>query len=447
MNVKLKICLAAICTGLVAPSYAQHTATGIIPYSYRETVLDNGLTVILMPMPSNGLVSYWTIVRAGSRDEYEPGRTGFAHFFEHMMFRGTDRFPSEEYLRRLTAIGASGNAYTTDDLTAYHVSMASEDLAEVMLLESDRFQNLAYSEQDFITEAGAVYGEYRKNRTNPLFVLYEKMQETAFEKHTYGHTTMGFERDIAAMPTMFEYSKSFFSRYYRPDNVVLLIVGDLDPESAMALVREHYGDWEPGYVAPQIVAEPEQKEERHFEVSYDGQSLPLLWVAYKIDEFNPSNELRVAADLLAALAFGPTSAIYQKLVLDEQVVEFLEAESNQNRDPSTLDIYTRVKDADKIDYVLSEIDAQVAEYRDHAPDPERLGSLKSRLRYGFLMGLETPDGVANRLARHIAISGGLSGIEALYAAYEAIEPEDVMRAAERYFSQQRRTVGILRAAR
>ena len=157
--------------------------TPIIPYPTETRTLPNGLTAIVVPMPSDGLVAYWTIVRTGSRDEYEEGRSGFAHFFEHMMFRGTERYPADAYNRVITTIGADANAYTTDDHTAYHLSMAAEDLEQVMDLESDRFQHLSYAEGAFQTEAGAVYGEYRKTRTEPDFALYEDLVAAAFERH------------------------------------------------------------------------------------------------------------------------------------------------------------------------------------------------------------------------------------------------------------------------
>ena len=176
-------------------------------------------------------------MRTGSRDEYEPGRSGFAHFFEHMMFRGTERYPSELYQKKLAEMGANANAYTTDDHTAYHISMTAEDLEQVLDLESDRFQNLSYPEVAFQTEAGAVYGEYRKSRTDPMFTLYESLMATAFEQHTYGHTTLGYERDIAAMPTLYEYSRNFFRRYYRPENTVLFIAGDVDAGARAAARR------------------------------------------------------------------------------------------------------------------------------------------------------------------------------------------------------------------
>ena len=147
-----------------------------------------------------------------------------------------------------------------------------------MELESDRFQHLSYAEAAFQTEAGAVYGEYRKTRTDPEFALYEELVGTAFERHPYGHTTLGYERDIAIMPTLYEYSRDFFSRYYRPENTVLFIAGDVTPANVFALVEKHYGGWQRGYVPPQIPVEPEQTAERRVDVGYDGQTLPLLLV-------------------------------------------------------------------------------------------------------------------------------------------------------------------------
>jgi zinc protease len=418
--------------------------TPIIPFPTETRTLPNGLNVIVVPMPSDGLAAYWTIVRTGSRDEYEPNRTGFAHFFEHMMFRGTERFPADIYNRVITTIGADANAYTTDDHTAYHLSMAAEDLEQVMELESDRFQNLSYAEGAFQTEAGAVYGEYRKSRTDPEFTLYEQLVGTAFERHPYGHTTMGYERDIAIMPTLFDYSRDFFSRYYRPENTVLFIAGDVAPDTVFALVDKYYGGWQRGYRPPQIPAEPEQTAERRVDVRYDGQTLPLLLLAYKLPLYDAADRTRVAADLFADLAFGETSEAYGRLVLDEQVVEDLDAGASYNRDPGLLEIYARVKDPAKVDYVLGVIDETIAQFRAEPPDAARLSDLQRRLRYGFLMGLQTPDDVAERVAQFVALSGDLTGLDRLHATYAAIAPADVQAAAERYLRTERRTVGVLR---
>jgi zinc protease len=432
---------------IAAPLAAQESTavTPILPFPTEIRTLANGLTVIVVPMPSDGLIAYWSIVRTGSRDEYEPGRSGFAHFFEHMMFRGTERYPPDEYNRVMTTMGANFNAYTTDDHTAYHAALAAEDLETIMDIEADRFQNLEYSEDAFQTEAGAVYGEYRKSRTEPDFALYEDVMGAAFERHPYGHTTLGFERDIAEMPKLYDYSHEFFSRYYRPDNTVLLIAGDVAPASLWPLVEKHYGGWRRGYVAPAIPAEPEQTAERRIDVAYDGQTLPLLAVVYKLPVYDPGERVRVAADLLADLAFGETSDAFKRLVLDEQVVESLDAGASYNRDPGLLEIYTRIKDPAKVDYVLGVIDGTVTQFRGAPPDAARLADLQRRLRYGFLMGLQTPDAVASRVAQFVALSGDLGGLDRLYATYAAITPDDVHAAAEQYLRTERRTVGVLRS--
>ncbi len=429
---------------LALPAVAQDAEPEIFPYETHVETLDNGLKVILVPMSSGGLVAYWTIVRTGARDEVEPGRTGFAHFFEHMMFRGTEKYPAEVYNSLITRIGADINAFTSDDLTAYHLNVAAEDLETVMDLESDRFIRLAYSEPEFKTEAGAVYGEYRKNRTNPFFTLYEAIRREAFRRHTYGHTAMGFVEDIKAMPTLFDYSKSFFSRYYRPDNAVLLIVGAIEVAPTLEKVRRHYGAWQRGYVPPEVAPEPPQTRERRIDVAYEGRSLPIVWIAYKAGAFDPSDTIQMAAALACDLAFGETSQAYKKLVLDEQVVEFISADYNFNRDPGLIDVIARVKDPAKVDYVIAEIDRVMTEIQAEAPDAQRLEDLQSRLKYGFLMDLDTPAHVARRVARLIALTGGIEAVDQLYRTYERVTPEDVLTAAQEYFVADRRTVAVLR---
>jgi zinc protease len=255
---------------------------------------------------------------------------------------------------------------------------------------------------------------------------------------------MGYERDIAAMPKLYDYSRTFFSRYYRPDNTILFVAGAVTPEQVMPLVEKYYGSWARGYVPPQIPVEPEQTGERHVDVAYDGQTLPLLTVAYKLPVYDPADKVRVAADLVADLAFGSTSVAYRRLVLEEQVVEELHASASYNRDPELLEIHTRIKDPSKVDYVLGVIDSTVAEYGATPPDPERLAALQRRLKYSFLMGLTTPESVAARVAQAVAVSGDLHGLDQLYATYAAITPADVQAAAERYLQAPHRTVAVLR---
>ena len=204
-------------------------ATGdIIPFPHLERTLANGLRVITVNTGFPHLVSLQIPVQTGSRNEVEPGKSGFAHFFEHMMFRGTKRFPPEAYQAILTRTGARQNAYTTDDYTNYHITCAAEDLETVLDLEADRFMNLEYSEADFRTEAMAILGEYNKSASDPLNKLLEVQREAAFTTHTYKHTTMGFLRDIEDMPNQYAYSRTFFERWYRPEYTTVIVAGDID---------------------------------------------------------------------------------------------------------------------------------------------------------------------------------------------------------------------------
>src|SRR3954468_265275 len=152
----------ALCALLVTVGAAGSRA-GTFPYPIQPETLPNGLRVVFVPMDSPGLFAYFTLVRVGSRDEVEPGHTGFAHFFEHMMFRGTKRFPAEAQQQLVQRLGLDSNAFTWDDETVYYYSGPNQALAEVIELEADRFQHLEYDVEAFRTEAKAVLGEYNKN--------------------------------------------------------------------------------------------------------------------------------------------------------------------------------------------------------------------------------------------------------------------------------------------
>jgi zinc protease len=419
-------------------------AEGVFPYRYRTETLANGLQVVFIPMSGSGLVSYWSIVRTGSRDEVEPGRSGYAHFFEHMMFRGTKKYPGPVYDRIVNGIGAHSNAFTSEDLTAYHLTFAKADLAQVVEIEADRFQNLHYQRPEFQTEAGAVYGEYRKGQTEPSFLLEEKLRDTAFDRHPYKHTTMGFEADVKNMPQGFEYSLEFFNRFYRPENVVLLLVGDFDADAAMQLIRRHYASWKPGYKPAKIEPEPEPTGERKGDVAYPGQTLPILDMAYRGDAFDPESRDYAAARLLVAMAFGPTSDAYRKLVLDLQKTEVLFGNVPLSRDPALFEIVAVVKEVEDLPLVRKEIEGTIERFREQLVDSARLEDVKRHEKYGFLMQFDSPLHTAEAVAPFIAATGSIGAIDRFFRTSELVSPEDIRRAASKYFAPQRRTVIVLK---
>ena len=429
---------------VVVSAAAACGAEKVFPYPYEKQTLSNGLSVIVVPLPTPELVSYFSFVRTGSRDEVEPGRSGFAHFFEHMMFRGTKKYPGPVRERIVTSLGARANASTTDDFTMFHLTFAKEDLEKVIELEADRFQHLSYDEAAFQTEAGAVYGEYRIGASQPWFALHEKLQDLAYDVHTYKHTTIGFEADVKAMPKAYEYSQAFYRRYYRPENVVLLVTGDVKPAKAFSLIEKYYSSWPRGYRPPRIVPEPPQTAPRSAEVTFHGRTLPILVLAYKGDAFDTANRDYVAARLLADLAFGPESELYKKLVLRQQKVEMLFGDVPINRDQPLMEIAAMVKNAGDVDAVRDEIDRTLEEFKTRPVALAKLEELKRRNRYAFVMELDTPEKVAEALSRYVAVTGGIEAVDRLFAASDRVTPADIMHAAGKYFVPERRTTIVLK---
>ena len=254
-----KLCLLLGCAALACGAQPQK----VFPYDYSQEDLPNGLRLVTVPTDYANIVATYIVVQTGSRNEVEPGHTGFAHLFEHLMFRGTEKYPPEKYNQTLNRIGASSNASTSDDLTVYHTTFSKEDLETVLAMEADRFQHLKYAEPEFKTESLAVLGEYNKNSASPFSKLNEVLQDTAFDPHTYKHTTMGFLKDIQDMPNQYEYSLKFFDRYYRPEYTTIIVVGDVKAKAVRALVDKYWGEWKRGSYKPEIPVEPPQNGAAH----------------------------------------------------------------------------------------------------------------------------------------------------------------------------------------
>ena len=433
---KWLIAAAVIAGAAVSAPHAQQKSK-VFPFPYEVVELPNGFRTYLIKAGAPGQIAYMSIVRTGSRDEVEPGKSGFAHFFEHMMFRGTERYP--QYDAETTKMGAFRNASTWPDQTGYYIVANTEYLEKIIDIEADRFQNLKYAEPDFKTEAGAILGEYQQGAREPARFLSEKVREAAFEKHTYRHTTIGFEADVRKMPEAYEYSKSFYERFYRPENVVLVIAGDFDMAKAKALVTKYYSGWKPGYKAPQIEAEPPQTAPRERTVKYPGRTLPILSINYKAPAWDPTNKTAVALEVLGQVAFGANSELYQRLVLKERRVQSLFPSFGLSRDPYLVSIQATVSNPADTQKVEAEIMAAVKALQNAAVDPKALAATKSNIKYGFLMSMESAQDVTFAVMQTIVNTGRLEPIEDYFRTLEAVTPDDIREAAREYLIDAGRT--------
>lgn len=428
--------------GLLLTATAAHAASqgDIFPFKVNETMLDNGLRVLTIPYESPGTVAYYLVVRTGSRDEVEPGHSGFAHFFEHMMFRGTERYSREAYTEILKKLGAASNASTGDDSTIYQLIGPSSALETMMDMESDRFKNLKYTEEVFRTEALAVLGEYNKSVSNPILPMLEKQRDLAFQKHTYKHNAIGFLEDIKAMPGYYDYSLKFFQRFYRPENVTLLVVGDAQPQRVEELAKKYYGDWKKGYQPADVQPEPPQTQPKRAHLDWPNPTNPYMLVGYRSPAFSTKDMNSVALDLIDQLLFSETAPLYKEVVVDKQWADTLSAFNDLSRDPGLFTYFGRAKSEDLVAKIKEAVDRHIRELQEKPVDPQRLDRIKSNLRYAFAQGLDTPAGIADQVSLYITATGSIGSINERFAQYQKVTPEDVQRAAREIFRPQNETM-------
>jgi zinc protease len=435
----------AVMLAMAAPAALAAPAADLLPFKTTEKTLANGLKIIVVPTGFPNIVSLQIPVQTGSRNEVEPGKSGFAHFFEHMMFRGTPTYPPEKYQDIITRAGARQNAYTSDDLTNYYTTFAKEDLETVLKVEADRFQHLAYSEDVFKTESRAVLGEYNKNSANPISKLLEVTRDAAYDRHTYKHTTMGFLKDIEDMPNQYAYSKVFFDRWYRPERTTIIVAGDVEPQKAIAMVEKYWSKWQRGAYKADVPAEPARtgKGATYRHVPWATPTLPMVLTAFHAPAFSDKNKEQAALSLLLSLSFGRTSPLYKRLVQDEQKVDQL-FDSTPNRvDPTLAFIGARVKKAEDALYVRDLILQTVARLRTEPVSDKALAEAKSALKYGAVRSLDNTEQIAGTLASYVHFNRSYATINNYYRVIDALTPADLQAAARKYLTDDGMVVGTL----
>lgn len=435
---------AAAAAGPAVPAGAGGSAAPVLPYQMRVVRLGNGLRLALVKFPSPGIVAYFTLVRAGAREEVEAGHTGFAHLFEHMMFRGSRKYPGDAADALMQRIGYDDNAWTNDDETVYTLYGPSRGLAEAMDREADRFQRLEYSKETFQTETRAVLGEYNKDAADPRFKMEEAFLEAVFARHTYGHTVIGYKRDIEAMTDKYDYSKKFLARYYRPDRCIVFVVGDFDAERVIADAKRLYGGWRGRSRAAKIAAEPPQKKEKELTVDWPTATQTRFMIGWRTSE---GYDRAAAQELLSSYLFGPTSKLHKDLVLDRQIVEPIESWYFPHRDPRLFWFVATFKAPEKMADARAAIDAAIDELRAGRVDEKLLADVKSNYRYEALTKLQTPSDLASALARGASPMGDPDGLERLLRAASRVGARDVADFAKAHFSHDSRTVLVLRPAK
>ncbi len=412
-------------------------------YLFKE--LSNGLRVLVVKTDYPDLVSVQIPVSVGSRDENEVGKTGFAHFFEHMMFKGSEKFPQAVYSDLFKNAGVDNGAYTTNDYTNYHLDFSKDHLDKVLEIQADHFKNLKYTDAQFKTEALTVKGEYLKNNASPTRKLLAAVRKEAFDTHTYKHTTMGFFEDVEAMPNQIAYGEKFFDQFYKPEYVSLVIVGDVEPEATMAMVEKHWGNWQKGDFVSEIAQEPKQTAPKYVHEKFDGLPGHWLLVSYKGANWQPKEKDRAALDLISELYFSNNSALYQELVVDKQLASQMFNYNPKTKDAGLRHVFIKVNDEKDLATVRDAVNSTYAQIRTELVSAQKLDNLKSNLKYSFVNSLDSSESIASTLASYMHFDRDPETINHLYNSFDNISAQDIKDIANLYFIDENRTTVTLSA--
>jgi zinc protease len=429
-------CLAA---GLIALAVTSPSAAARPPkLEYQLSTLPNGLTVILSADHSTPIVHVAIWYHVGSKNE-RPGRTGFAHLFEHLMFKGSKNVQAEGHTSMIAAAGGQSNAYTTDDETVFWETLPAQYLPMALWLEGDRMATLKIDKDTFTNEREVVKEERRLRVDNqPYARLNEIIYEQAFTTHPYKHTTIGSMVDLNAASV--DDVRDFYRTYYVPSNATLTIVGDFDPAQATQFVAQYLGrvpkaDHD---VPRDIPKEPEQTAEKRVTVQTPWP-LPAVVVAYHVpaDGHADSYPLHIASKVLAD---GQTSRIYQELVYKKQMAVAVDGEAHLIEDPNLFYALAIVQPGHTTDEVAAAIIGELDRLRDEPITEHELQRAKNQFARDYILGRESNQQKALQLAHAVVIHHDITTADGEFDIFQNMKTDDVQRVARTYFRPENRLV-------
>ena len=410
------------------------------PPEIRSLVLDNGLKIIVWPDHDIPNVVLYNFVRAGSRNEY-PGLTGISHFFEHMMFLGTEKLEPGEFDRIMEAAGGSNNAYTSYDVTVYQDWFPRSALDVIFGLEADRLQNLRTYADAVEAERQVVFSE-RRSRVddNNFFKLYEQVRATAFVAHPYQFPLIGWPSDIEAWTE--EDLAGWYQTYYAPNNRIMIFTGDVTPAEIFELAEEHFAPI-PAQDPPPAVrtVEPEQQGVRRVSVQAAAQT-PMLHMAFHAGSATDPETAPLNL-LLNILVSGESSRLHRALVEEEELVLSVDGFQDEGFDPGLAYFYLTLPpggDPAGVEQRMLELLQDVVE---NGVTEAELRKARNIVLADFWRGLATINGKASALGQYEVFLGNYESLFALPDELEAISVGDIQEAAAKVFRSQNMTVGVL----
>jgi zinc protease len=406
---------------------------------FKHSSLPNGLEIYAVEDHSAPIVAVQVWYHVGSKDDPQ-GRSGFAHLFEHMMFKGNEHMSPDMFDDLTENIGGENNAYTADDVTVYHETVPSNYLNPILWAEAERMSALALNDSNFASERDVVKEEYRQRiRANPYGEFYHDIEKKSFAVHPYKRPGIGNieELDASKLPEV----KAFHSTFYRPDNATLVVVGDFNPAELEGWVKKYFGAIpKPSSKIPRVtVKEPPRKADKRDTTYSPRAPLPAVAITYLAPSIrsNDSPALSLAAEILAG---GDSSRLYEKMVYEQQVVQSVSCDSDLREDLGLVVFRLILASGKTIADAEGSLNKEIDDVLKNGVTEEELQKAKNRFLTEKLEERETVNGKASALGQAVVMYGDASRVNTDLGKLQAVTTAQIKEVMNRYITGKKKVV-------
>lgn len=409
-------------------------------------VLDNGMEVVVIPDHRSPIVTHMVWYKVGSADE-PPGKSGIAHFFEHLMFKGTPNHSAGEFGQKVSEIGGSENAFTSYDFTAYHQTVTPAALETMMVFEADRMRNLILTDDVIGPERDVVLEERRSRIENdPSALLNEEVDATLYQNHPYRIPVIGWMHEMEKLNRVD--AVEFYNRYYAPNNAILVVAGDVDPVAVKAMAERTYGKVARGPDLPPRVrpTEPEQNTKRTVEMTDPRVGVPSFsksWIvpSYHVAEPGEAEALDLLSEILGG---GTRSRLYQELIVKNGIAASAGAEFDGRKlDATSFTVYGAPRGEVSIEEIEQAVDAEIDRIIKDGVSQTELDKAKERFVRSMIFARDNQASMANIYGTTLATGGTVADVTQWPDRIRAVTPEQVRAVAAKYLVPDHSVTGYL----
>src|SRR5436190_2868826 len=431
------LALSRVLVGAENPSPSPKVS--VAPLAFKHATLENGLQIYTVEDHKSPTVAVQVWYHVGSKDDPN-GRSGFAHLFEHMMFKGNEHLKEDTFEQLTENIGGENNAFTAEDVTVYHEVVPSNYLNPILWAEAERMSSLALTDVNFSSERDVVKEEFRQRiLANPYGEFYLDIDRKSFTVHPYKRPGIGniTELDASKLPEI----RAFHSTFYRPDNATLIVVGDFKQEELDAWIKKYFSAVvKPSEKIPRVTAKEPPRKEDKVETSYSPKApLPALAITYLAPSVRSKDApaLELAEEILSG---GTSSRLYQALVYEQQVAQAVSCSADLHEDLGLLVFRAVLASGKSMELARKSLTDQINDVLKNGVTQAELDKAKTRFLTSKLLERETANGKASALGEAVVIYGDPEHVNTDLAKYQTVTTAEIKEVLNRYITGKKKVV-------